>query len=564
MKTRFTLLTVLIALFAISAQSQTARVQAIHNCPDPAAATVDLWINDQLLIDDFSYKAASPYIDAPAGSSFDLSICTPGSTDTIGAIFKKSFLLDENMTYTVVAGGGLNETGATAFDLRAYIGQEQASNQGANEVSLNIIHGAYDAPVVDIYEVQIPAGELVPDLGFGEDIGSYVNLPATDFDIQIRTQAGIAAAEFDVNVTDFADNAITVLATGFLDPENAVGDEPFGLIAAFPDGLVAQLPGKSITPARLQVIHNSAATDAGSVDIWLNDAPLLNDFMFRTASPFIDAPAGTYFDVSVALPGSTDTVNALFRQTFLLESSKTYIVIASGTVGSGMYSPNTPFTLEVIAEAKEMSSTSGNVDVLVWHGATDAPTVDVVETLVGAGTIVDNLSYGEYQGYLDLPATAFILDIRDETGTQTVASYAADISSLQDQAITIIASGFLSPAANNNGPAFGLWVALPSGGELLELGNVTSVGESSMFDAMRVFPNPSSNNFYLTLQSESSTTINYQITDLMGKKYIFGNERLQEGNNQLVFDAENLSPGFYNLTLFNFSGQTSAFKLIKQ
>ena len=37
--------------------------------------------------------------------------------------------------------------------------------------------------------------------------------------------------------------------------------------------------------------------------------------------------------------------------------------------------------------------------VLVWlpllihHGSTDAPTVDVVETGVGAGTIVDNASY---------------------------------------------------------------------------------------------------------------------------------------------------------------------------
>ncbi len=564
MKTRFTLLTVLIAAFAISAYSQTARVQAIHNAPDPAAATVDLWINDMLIIDDFDYKAASPYIDAPAGTSFVLSICAPNSMDTTDAIFSKSFLLEENGTYTVVASGGLGESGTTAFDLRAYAGLEQASNQMANEISLNIIHGAYDAPVVDIYEVQIPAGELVADLGFGEDIGSYVSLPATDFDVQIRTQEGIAAAEFDVNVTAFADSAITVLATGFLDPDNAVGDEPFGLIAVFPNGLVAELPSKMITPARLQVIHNSASTDAESVDIWLNDTPLLNDFMFRTASGFIDAPAGNYFDVSVALPNSTDTMNALFRQTFLLESSKTYIVIASGTIGSGIYTPNTPFTLEVIADARETSTTTGNVDVGVWHGSTDAPTVDVVETLAGAGTIVNNISYGEFQGYLDLPAASFILDIRDETGSQTVASYAADISGLQNMAITVLASGFLNPADNNDGPSFGLFVALPTGGDLLQLSNVTSVGETSVLDDLKVFPNPSSSNFYLSINSDKSNTISYQLSDLTGKKHMLGSEKLYKGNNQLLINTESLSPGFYNLSLIDQNGQTEAIKLIKQ
>ena len=50
--------------------------------------------------------------------------------------------------------------------------------------------------------------------------------------------------------------------------------------------------------------------------------------------------------------------------------------------------------------------TSGNVDVLVHHGSTDAPTVDVVETGVGAGTLVDDISYTEFQGYLELGPNA--------------------------------------------------------------------------------------------------------------------------------------------------------------
>ena len=40
---------------------------------------------------------------------------------------------------------------------------------------------------------------------------------------------------------------------------------------------------------------------------------------------------------------------------------------------------------------------------------------------------------------------------------------------LDGAAITVVASGFLDPSQNSDGPTFGLWVALPSGGDLIPL-----------------------------------------------------------------------------------------------
>ena len=104
-------------------------------------------------------------------------------------------------------------------------------------------------------------------------------------------------------------------------------------------------------------------------------------------------------------------------------------------------------------------------DVLVFHGATDAPVVDVVEVGVGAGTIVDNLAYGEFAGYLELPTNDYVLQVRDASGRNKVATYAAPLATLglQNTALTVLASGFLNPGANSEGAAFGLWVALPQG-----------------------------------------------------------------------------------------------------
>ena len=74
--------------------------------------------------------------------------------------------------------------------------------------------------------------------------------------------------------------------------------------------------------------------------------------------------------------------------------------------------------------AREQASVAGNTDVLVHHGSTDAPTVDVVETLVtNDATIVDDLAYGEFAGYLELPTADYRIEVRDQTGVVTVASY---------------------------------------------------------------------------------------------------------------------------------------------
>ncbi|MBN2842029.1 MAG: hypothetical protein JXM68_03010, partial [Sedimentisphaerales bacterium] len=89
----------------------------------------------------------------------------------------------------------------------------------------------------------------------------------------------------------------------------------------------------------------------------------------------------------------------------------------------------------------------------------------------GAGQIVNNLMYTDFAGYLELGTLDYVLEIRDETGTVTVAAYQAPLATLglNGAALTVVASGFLNPANNSNGSAFGLWVALPAGGNLVQL-----------------------------------------------------------------------------------------------
>ncbi|KAF0197906.1 MAG: hypothetical protein FD166_1806 [Bacteroidetes bacterium] len=452
-----------------------ARMQVIHNSADAAAAQVDVWLNDQLLIDNFAFRTASPFIDAPAGVDFDVIIQPSNSTDTTNALARFTYNLTDGETYVLVANGIIVPTGynpATPFDIHVYaMGRETATNSSNSDVL--VFHGSTDAPVVDVVETGVGAGTIVDNLAYGNFAG-YLELPTDDYVLAIRDETGtvtVAMYQAPLETLGLNGAAMSVVASGFLNPAANNNGPAFGLFVALPaGGALVELP--VYTPmARLQVIHNSADAAAAQVDVWLNDQLLIDNFAFRTASPFIDAPAGVDFDVVIQPANSTDTTNALARFTYNLMDGETYVLVANGIVVPTGYNPATPFDIYVYAMGREAASNPANSDVLVFHGSTDAPTVDVVETGVGAGTIVDNLSYGNFAGYLELPTDDYVLAIRDETGTVTVAMYQAPLETLglNGAAMAVVASGFLNPAVNNNGPAFGLFVALPAGGALVEL-----------------------------------------------------------------------------------------------
>jgi hypothetical protein len=251
--------------------------------------------------------------------------------------------------------------------------------------------------------------------------------------------------------------------------------------------------------ARVQIIHNSADALADSVDIYLDGNLALDDFAYRTATPFIDVNAGVPVEIGIAPKTSTGYGDTLTTFTYTLVANETYVVVASGLLNNAAYSPFVPFDLEVYAMGQEAAATAGNTDVLVQHGSTDAPAVDVEEISVPAGTIVNNLEYGDFAGYLPLATADYRLVVKDSTSSVSVKAYEAPLATLglQDSALVVVASGFLDPSANANGPDFGLFVALPNGGNLIPLPESTTRAQvvhnsaDAMADSVDIYLNGS-------------------------------------------------------------------------
>jgi hypothetical protein len=299
--------------------------------------------------------------------------------------------------------------------------------------------------------------------------------------------------------------------------------------------------------ARVQVIHNAADAAAEVVDVWLDDLLLLDNFTFRNASPFVDAPAGVEFTIAIKGPDSEDPSDPIWSHPYTLEDGETYILIANGIINEEAYDPYKPFDIYVCAMGREAATSDENVDVLVFHGSTDAPTVSVYETSNDPAPLIEDFEYGAFAGYLELPTADYVLQVRNAEGTAEVATYGAPLAELGlgGQALTVVASGFLNPANNSDGPLFSLWVALAEGGALIELPFLSSINEiSASTPAMNIYPNPAQSSLNIQLLQEVDKL---EVFNVIGERIMI----IDQINSEIItINTSSLSSGVYFITVY--------------
>jgi hypothetical protein len=495
------LFSVLLFTGFLTAYAQTARLQVIHNAADPAANQVDVYLNGSLVLDNFTFRNATPFIDVPANVSINIGIAPPNSTSASDTIKNFQVTFSANKKYIAVANGVLNPSqfaanldnksiGFTIF-AKDGIREQGTSNQ---QVDFVTVHGATDAPTVDIWARNVsnsqnlnvtngslstseeeiePEGsnfwgrrKVINDLTYSEIYG-YRKLRPTQYVLEVTpgNNGNLVVASFNANLTGLGGGAAVVFASGFLNPAANQNGTGFGLFAALPNGTVVEFPAVLPT-ARLQVIHNAADPLASEVDIYVNGDLLLDNFAFRTATPFVTVSAGVTLNIGVAPSTSTSASDTIKNIPVILDNGKTYVAVANGVVGSG-FSPNPDgrsiaFTLFAKDGIKESGMYGSKVDFVVLHGSTDAPAVDVIARNVGK--LVDDAAYGDFTNYLTVSASSYILDITPSNDNNTiVATFEANLTGHGGGAAVVFASGFLNPASNQNGAAFGLFAALPNG-----------------------------------------------------------------------------------------------------
>jgi hypothetical protein len=536
----------------------TARVEIIHNAADAAAAEVDVYVNGELAIDDFAFRTTTGFIDLPANMPLSVAIAAGNSTSVGDALATFPLELMNGETYIVVANGIVSQSGynpAPGFDLDILAGGREVAQGPGTDVL--VYHGATDAPAVDVEEVGAGAGLIVEGAAYSQ-FTDYLELLTGDYVIQVQpagTGTPVAAYAAPLATLELEGAAVTVLASGFLDPSENSDGAAFGLYVSL--GVAGDLIPLPTPTARVEIIHNAADLNAAEVDVYVNGELAIDNFAFRTTTGFIDLPANMPLSVAVAAGNSTSVGDALATFPLELMNGETYIVIANGIVSPTGYTPATPFALDIFTGGREAAENAGETDILVYHGATDAPTVDVIESAVGAGTIVDDISYGEFQGYLSVGPAAYQLDITPAAGSPVLVSYEANTQPAVGAALTILASGFLDPAANSNGPAFGLWYSTGEAGELIPLPVFTSISEVSAFGSINLYPNPTNDNATLRFDVVNEGRVALDVIDVIGNSVLSMDlGSVGQGGRTVQLPTQNLTAGMYLVRLMTESGQS--------
>jgi hypothetical protein len=553
--------------FSTINQLLAQELKIIHNVADPALATVDIWIKGGAspVIDNFKFREATPFtpfstLGITMPTALTIGIAPQNSTKYEDKLVEFTVNVDPSQSYFLIANGvrpgagfAANPDGISTAPELIVLPAKRTS--GDNTVHVKVLHGATDAPAVNVLNnKQTPP--LISGLKYKQST-PWTPLPANRYFLNITpaSSSSTILLTYDVDLRGAEGAAILVYASGFINPSannDPEGDNYFTLMAALPDTLIEL----DLATANVQVVHNCADPAAASVDLGLSytnlpglGEELLEGFSFRTALPVTPLPAFP-ITLKVYLSGSRNPVATFENINF--DPDENYYVIASGVVDKTKFNTtinsDIGFTLTTYKGARFAAAEADQVDLLVFHGCTDAPGVDVV-VRENNQRVVNNLTYSRFNPYISVPEGKYTLQIRPAGSSTNLAAYTADLTGLRGASGLVMASGFLEPSKNQNGRPFGLFLVTTAGGPVTPLQLATSIDpviNKQFRDGLAVYPNPVNDFLFIKYDLAAPSPLSIKLFDLQGKlvKEMVSEQPLF-GAGELQVQLSDLNEGLY-------------------
>ena len=293
---------------------------------------------------------------------------------------------------------------------------------------------------------------------------------------------------------------------------------------------IENISRNSRNTASVQIIHNSPSP---IVDIYVDGVEALSNVPYRATTALIDLPTST----TVGIAPADEEIIAEFP--FTLEAGAHYVVTASGIVG------NTSTSFDLVASTLETAAVDNDHFALkVYHGVTDAPAVDIY---ADGSLLVENLSFGEYAGYVQVPVGDYTIDVTASGSSVPVASFSAPLSSQGGGAGIVFASGFLAPLDTD--PAFTLVLTTPSGYNVELPAAATAlltIADKNVspkaFNLKQNYPNPFNPSTSINFEIFESSNVSLNVYDLSGrlvKNLLSGN--LNSGAYSIEWNGKNIN-----------------------
>ncbi len=399
------------------------RLRVAHMSPN--APNVDVYVDDNAVLEDVAFGAVSGYLSVPAGDH-DVTITPAGDPDT--EVFAGTVSVEGDTDYTISASGELGDDGDKPFQPLVF--DDDNSELDDETARLKVIHASPDAPAVDI-TANGGAVTVFDGVEYGQS--GTVDIEAGTYTVEIRGDTedndGDVVASYELTLE--SGTVYTAFAAGYLTPADEPAATPFDLLVTTVDGR-----GPAPEPeGRLRVAHMSP--NAPNVDVYVNGDAVLEDVAFGAVSSYLTVPAAEH-EVEITAAGDPDT--SVFAGPVTVAPDSDYTVAAIGELGDDADQPFEPLVLE--DDNSEVGSDQSRLRVV--HASPDAPAVDV--TAAGGDVVLfDGVPYGG-SGYVEVAANDYTVEIRGDTDTndgEVVADF--DVSLDGGTVYTAFAAGYLTP-----------------------------------------------------------------------------------------------------------------------
>ncbi len=311
-------------------------------------------------------------------------------------------------------------------------------------------------------------------------------------------------------------------------------------------------------PAEVQLVHASAAIlTLGRLEVYLNQPATSTTpdaiVGFQGATAYLEVPADAPLQVRVrpvvAPPAPAPREYALTSAP--LAGGTRYVVNLAGIPDEllALYAPHPTGlsqALALLARAFDaaLPRSGGGIPVVVTHAVTDASALDVVVAETGQ-VLADDLPYGQSVTATLTPGTHRIEVRNASTGALlTAIRFTLDGT---EGAFPLAITGFLNPAANQNGPALALTATDASGATVAGV-NVTGTDEATAGGLELSVPNPARSAAAVRYTLPASGPVRLAVVDVLGREVAVLAEGAQAAGSHEAH-LGGLAPGVYVLRM---------------
>lgn len=200
-------------------QDGKAAVRVAHM--SPGAPKVDITVDGTTVVTDLAFKNVSPYFVLEPGTH-QVEVSPTGVPTTV---FSEDLEVGPQ-TYSIVAVGEVSEANQP-LELKQF--GDLVDPLSSRKTRIRLIHAVPDANEIDVVFAERDA-TLFDDVPFGKP-SEYAHPSAGTYTLEVRratrSSDGEVLGAFDVDLPGGA--AVTAFAHGYLSPEDAPTDAPFGL-----------------------------------------------------------------------------------------------------------------------------------------------------------------------------------------------------------------------------------------------------------------------------------------------------------------------------------------------